>query len=67
MSTQTILEIFKVTDSKGEEAINSLGRSDNNKFSMLYDISKEELDNGIYFHINIPELNLNKTIQFVKK
>lgn len=60
-------EIFKVTNNKGEEIINLLGRSENNHYSMLYDISKDELDNGIYFHINIPELNLNKTIQLVKK
>ena len=60
-------EIFKVTNNKGEEIVNSLGRSENNHYSMLYDISKDELDNGIYFHINIPELNLNKVIQLVKK
>lgn len=63
----TDTDAFEVIDGHGEKIINSSARFDDRNYSMRYDISKNDLDDGIYFHINIPELNLDKTVQLIEK
>lgn len=59
--------IFEVVNNSDEVSMMKISSYEEPKLSMYYDLTKDDLKDGIYLHVVIPELNLDKTIQLIKK